>query len=77
MTQGEFTHILETFVRPKVAELTKNAAFATDKIAYIKQVWDELRDFLEQYNFDEQTFKDLNVRYRNQIENDIRKKYFC
>ncbi len=40
----------------------------------IKDAWDKLYDFLTQFNFDKDTFKDVNVRYRNKIENDIRKK---
>jgi oligoribonuclease (3'-5' exoribonuclease) len=77
MTQGEFTNILETKIRPYVSSLIANAAFAQEKLKYIKDAWDKLHEYLTQFNFDNDTFKDLNVRYRNQIENEIRKKYVC
>jgi hypothetical protein len=77
MTKGEFTHILNTEIRPYVSELASNAAFAQNKIQYIKEAWGKLFSFLSKYNFDDDTFKDLHVRYRNQIETDIRKKYVC
>lgn len=77
MTQGEFTQILDTEIRPYVSELTSDAAFAKNKVQYIKEAWDRLFNFLSKYNFDDETFKDLHVRYRNQIETDIRKKYVC
>ena len=77
MTQGEFSDILDTKIRPFVSSLISNAAFADDKIKYIKDAWDKLFEHLTQFNFDADTFRDLNVRYRNMVENDIRKKYVC
>lgn len=76
MNQGEFTHILDTFIRPKVAELISKATFEHDKLKYIEIAWNELRVTLESFDFDNDTFKDLHIRYRNQIETEIRKKYF-
>lgn len=77
MTKGEFTHILNTEIRPYISVLTSNAALAQNKTLYIKEAWDKLFSFLSKYNLDDETFKDLHVRYRNQIETDIRKKYNC
>lgn len=77
MTQREFSDILDSKIKAFVSLLISDASFADDKVKYIKDAWDKLFEHLNQFNFDADTFKDLNVRYRNKIEDDIRKKYVC
>lgn len=77
MTQRKFSDILDSKIKPFVSSLISDASFADDKVKYIKDAWDKLFEHLNQFNFDVDTFKDLNVRYRNKIEDDIRKKYVC
>lgn len=71
MTQQEFTKILETEIRPFVSDLISNAPLHNDKQKYVSDSWVELQNKLTTYNFDEETFRDLNFRYKVKIEKEI------
>lgn len=68
MDQGKFTTIFENEIKPFVYDLIHKKQLATDKNAYVKKAWEQLEEKLLSYNLPDDTFKDLNVQYRNLIE---------
>lgn len=68
MNQQEFSKIFEEEIRPFVYDLIHKKQLASDKPAYVKDAWQKLEEKLTSYNLPEDTFRDLNVRYRNLIE---------
>lgn len=68
MDQGKFTIIYENEIKPFVYDLIHKKQLATDKNAYVKKAWEQLEEKLLSYNLPDDTFKDLNVQYRNLIE---------
>jgi len=71
MTQSEFTEILNGEIRPFVSNIISNANLHDDKIQYVRDSWNNLYDKLSEFNLPEDTFRDLNARYRKKIESEI------
>ena len=74
MTQSEFTEILDKEIRPFVSETISNAPLHNNKHQYVSDSWKKLEKLLKSFDFPEDTFRDLNVRYRRKIENEILRK---
>jgi len=68
MDQGKFITIFENEIKPFVYDLIHKKQLATDNNAYVKKAWEQLEEKLLSYNLPDDTFKDLNVQYRNLIE---------
>lgn len=66
--QGDFTKIFEDEIKPFAYDLIHKKQLATDKIAYVKKALQQLEEKLLSYNLPDDTFKDLNARYRNLIQ---------
>lgn len=71
LDQSEFDNILDNKIRPYVSDLISNAPFHLDKSKYVEECWINLFDFLTKFDFPEDTFRTLNVRYRKKIEREI------
>lgn len=68
MDQGKFITIFENEIKPFVYDLIHKKQLSTDKNVYVKKAWEQLEEKLLSYNLPDGTFKDLNVQYRNLIE---------
>ncbi len=71
MTQSEFSAILENEIRPFVSDIISNAPLHNDKMKYVKDSWEKLHAKLTLYSFPDDTFRELNVRYRKKIQAEI------
>lgn len=72
MTGKELNTLKLEVFSPFVEESVFNAKFVTNnKHNYISERWNDLDKLLRKYNLPEDTFKDLYIRYREEIQNRI------